>query len=47
MERGALTMNHHDVSLDAHSPTTLLLSAETPVSLDTATLNLAAWVAET
>ena len=39
-------MKHDDVSLDAHSPTTLLLSAETPAALETATRNLATWVAE-
>jgi len=39
-------MNTHDVALDAHTPTTLLLAAETPVALDQATQDLAAWVAE-
>jgi acyl transferase domain-containing protein len=40
-------MNHDDVALDARTPTTLLLSAETPVTLDQATQDLAAWMAET
>ena len=40
-------MNNDDVTLDAHTPTTLLLSAETPAALDQATQNLAAWVAQT
>ena len=38
-------MNHDDVALDAHTPTTLLLSAETPAALDLATQDLAAWLA--
>ena len=39
-------MNTHDVALDAQTPTTLLLSAETPAALDQATQDLAAWLAE-
>jgi acyl transferase domain-containing protein len=38
-------MNHDDVALDSHQPTTLLLSAETPAALDQATSDLAAWAA--
>jgi acyl transferase domain-containing protein len=34
------------VALDTREPTTLLLSAETPAALDSATQNLAAWVAD-
>jgi acyl transferase domain-containing protein len=40
-------VNHDPVALDAHTPTTLLLSAENPAALDQATQDLAAWVART
>jgi acyl transferase domain-containing protein len=40
-------MNNDGVALDAPTPTTLLLSAETPAALDQATKDLAAWVAQT
>ena len=36
----------NNIALDARSPTTLLLSAETPEALESATQNLAAWMAE-
>jgi len=39
-------MNTDNVALDARTPTTLLLSAETPAALDQVTQDLAAWVAE-
>jgi phthiocerol/phenolphthiocerol synthesis type-I polyketide synthase E len=39
-------MNHDGVALDAHTPTTLLISAETPAALDQATMSLAAWATE-
>jgi acyl transferase domain-containing protein len=39
-------MNNRDNSVDAHCPTTLLLSAESPEALTQATQKLAAWVSE-
>jgi acyl transferase domain-containing protein len=39
-------MNTDNVALDAQTPTTLLLTAETLTALDLATQDLAAWVAE-